>query len=1716
MTAESTSTDAEHGSSPASRGAAGAYKEGELGALYLLALLTGNRAPGLPDARVTSVRFQGVDQGFKLDDLIIKGIGASGDALLEIQSKRDIQFSPKDAVYKDVALQIASSTIGDVPAERHLFGIATQRTSRKISGAYQDVLGWARSAATHGEFFTRLAAKGVANDDMRLFVATTRAHFVAGGIADDDETIWQLLRRMRILEFDFEAVAPIARTYSIALARMALADDQVSRAEALWSRLVDLSIQTGTRGGEINTAALKANLAEADFKLAGEREYGPARARLAELAENTLSPIGTSVAGVTLPRLGAVAALDDAAETQRFIVIRGDTGVGKSWVLRHFAERVATHAPIIVLDREATPPGGWLYLANALGIPGSAEDFLTDLATSGGAYLFIDGIDMIDDAGRQRTISELLRAASAIPGFTVIATARRTGASDVIPWLDDRISTALGGMHTVEVGALSDEEVAILVKQAPKLRMLLDTSHPAAQLARNLYRLSRLLRDPSAASVRTEAELAHLWWISADGAPSAEVRAAQRILQTLATAALAGDSGIDLAEDSPARDHLLGAQSLREVRRDRLDFYHDVLRDWAIGNYLAEDPSRLAGFDLAGPVSPRVARGIEIAARLVLETGKDANAWLDLLAHLSPPSAHGSWRRQAILALVRSEVATDLLEKSSASLLAEGGALLTELSTTIVAVETQAAADIITLPDELKVNLPRSYRTDMTGSSVPVLQWVLVHAAEVPISAIGAVVELVEIQILFLKLLPSLAERTARLLLDWLCQLDLHDTPVTIPGMEGRVSWVSDARRQTIDKLRLMAMLLGSFAPDALKAYLTAITGEGDHYKMKDLRQFSTVIAPVAPAELAGMVQASLIEKNHGRYRRDRAFSFADSDYLPPSPAQPPFLDLLNAAPAEGLALIRGLVEEAIAFHTDGSEPGDDGIAVDFGEGQRFFPWTGTYGWSRGRGNEYAAASGLLALEAWSQKRLDDGDPVEAVLADILGPEGSAAAYLLIAIDVLLSHSTIACTPLAPFLASPQLLAEDRTRHIHDQMVSGRDMFGLKEEPKGPVSMADLRARPSRGYSLVDTLPSFLADEPVGNELRTALAAAVETLEPYGAYATLSDPELAGRYALNVLTRANWFERDDGNFEYRSPPDEAAHFAALEAKRNVSAQASGMEARISMAAEGGEYATADTARDAVAYAEGGLPDGSDTDVLQSRSTRLITTALLVARDGDDALLAENEAWVRQVIAITLEEKSDSVGGSHDTLRYNRPAIAILALIHLWARQGKTADRDALIALATRQDRASAPAVAAAVQRILEIEPRLFKAMMRAAFASMTSRWKSYEPEDEAPHAAFEAERAAGIDAAVAAELAWLNDGMEPDWPAWPHERPNPRRAGQMGVPGPVTPEEFDADDALATAIDASPVILHADHRAAAQWLAMIQSAPAGAIGWRQEIVSAYAEWTGQMNGLGYAADAEVSSAPDDWNMHYYALYAERLLDGDDAAFAADLPFVTDLPDMSFCRVAQTLQHAADALYFNDSGCAAARPVALREKLVARLMTLDRWQSARDPAEARIDMESGGIIAKMLFNTYAPITGTQCYLPPTLFDRVDTFLPVLRPMLSGGPTVFVARCTMNLLLVAPRSRHVGFLLDAVEVWFGRTSSPALWAVAGIGRKVVQWFEASVVEDPGLLAPAHSERARIDRVLGQLVAVGVAEAHDLERRVIAAAEAQVVVPVRRTPD
>ena len=181
-------------SSPAATGPAGSLFEGQVGAYYQLAMLVEADPRGLPGTVIDRVAFQRADEGRYLDDVIVH---AHNDncvtAVLEIQAKRTISFTPTDNVFKKVVGQIVKAASRDeFWTSRYELAIAIAKTSKKIDGAYPDVLTWARQIGGAETFFARIQRPGSANSDMRTFVETFRAHVASFGMVADNETIWQL------------------------------------------------------------------------------------------------------------------------------------------------------------------------------------------------------------------------------------------------------------------------------------------------------------------------------------------------------------------------------------------------------------------------------------------------------------------------------------------------------------------------------------------------------------------------------------------------------------------------------------------------------------------------------------------------------------------------------------------------------------------------------------------------------------------------------------------------------------------------------------------------------------------------------------------------------------------------------------------------------------------------------------------------------------------------------------------------------------------------------------------------------------------------------------------------------------------------------------------------------------------------------------------------------------------------------------------------------------------------------------------------------------------------------------------------------------------------------------------------------------------------------------------------------------------------------------
>ena len=237
------------GVSPASSGPAGPHFEAQVGASYLLALLTGGEPRGLPGMVIDQIELQRASEGRPLDDVIVHAHDGSGTtAVLEIQVKREIAFSPADEVFCDVVQQIAAAARRpDFWTSRYELAVATAKTSARISGPYQDVLTWARQLGSATTFIERINRAGSANDNMRTFVRTFRTRLHEAGAPHDDQTVWRLLRRFQILVHDFTAPGSADESRARDRAALALHPDDAAHAATLWTELVELALRVAGR-----------------------------------------------------------------------------------------------------------------------------------------------------------------------------------------------------------------------------------------------------------------------------------------------------------------------------------------------------------------------------------------------------------------------------------------------------------------------------------------------------------------------------------------------------------------------------------------------------------------------------------------------------------------------------------------------------------------------------------------------------------------------------------------------------------------------------------------------------------------------------------------------------------------------------------------------------------------------------------------------------------------------------------------------------------------------------------------------------------------------------------------------------------------------------------------------------------------------------------------------------------------------------------------------------------------------------------------------------------------------------------------------------------------------------------------------------------------------------------------------------------------------------
>ncbi|RMA61373.1 hypothetical protein C8C96_2401 [Acidovorax sp. 100] len=1699
------------GTSTLASGPAGTHFEAQVGASYLLAMLSGAPARGLPGATIDRVALQQANAGRPLDDVVIHAHdNVSGkSAVLEVQVKRSITFAAADPVFRKVVGQIVkASQRPDFLTQRYELAIATTKGSRKIDGAYQDVLTLARQIGDAATFTAQIDLAGVANDDMRAFVKTFTSHLRDEGSPDDNETVWLLLRRLQILTFDFTAPGSASHDLALERAIRVLHTDDGWRAGAFWVSLIELAIDVAKSGGDRTRETARQALAQLGYRFLGERRHATARAALAESSRLALADIRNRVGNVVLARQERIAATREALDRGRYVEIRGDAGVGKSGVLRQMAEAMRAESQIIVLSPGRCVPRGWTALRAQLGFDGTLRELLVELANDGGATIFVDNLDSFSTEERL-TVVDVVGEASVVPGVAVVATARREFGIDEPSWLPSDALARLGEFDTVMIGELSKVEIEQLKVTDPSLAFLLTDSHPARQVARNLFRLARLASQPASDPVpRTEVDMAEQWWTTADGSRDAGWRDRTRLLQAAAAQTLAGADFLDVTGQAAAPiDALVASGTLRDLGIDRVAFRHDVLREWAIAGTLHANSELVDRLQLDRPATALFARGIELAARMAIERATDGVRWHALVDRLSQAGVHRSWRRSALLALARSEAAEAILQRASPELLANGGALLRELIRTIMAVDVLPAATVFEAAGVDPALIPASINVPRGPAWLTLIVWLLGIEKSLPKEAIPEIVQLYTDFSVGTLGASSITPLTTRQIYLWLRVVEPIDS----------MSMRSGGLRSD---LREAFVMFAQATPELAAEYLKAV-GSSEHNQdiVRSILKMRGTLAQAAPAELANLTAQALISeprRHEHRFNQEReeAFTYLDHQFIPASPAQGPFLDLLTYSPKNGLALVHRLVAHAVSHRCRGVDPGTNGFDLALPGGARTFPWTQTYFWSR-NSNHYCVTSALMALEAWAHRRIEAGDAFEAVLKDVLGPQGSCAAYLLVAVDLIISHWPKSLDVAATFLGNPELLCIDHTRKVHDR-IEMPDFFGfgaLHSEPRGSVTAADLKRRPSRRTTLDELIGNFtfLASPDQIATLRTLLATSAARLGEPAASAHLGNPEFMVRYALNLSDAANWQEVDvtlkDGSSatarKYLSPTAEQTHLQAL---RDVAAERESdlaMRSALTLAVDDPTRLSPESRWAAVAWARRSattraaeVESDDDGGERRMQEEAVVTAAMIVMRDGDDALRAEHGEWARSQLDKTLAALDDGTGRQmRGGLRFNPTAIAYAGLIHTLRHLPTGEDVRSLLEVAATGNHAAAHGFGASATVLADVNNRLPRALLRCAFNASVVEDRVWDASQEEVDA-HKARRHERVLATVAAEMAWLEGkGSEPPWPKFPEEQARSRK--RLRLPGGhiATPEPPEAPLPSLTG--------HVNHQAAALWLHQVRPLSYDdACPWLRELVRAYMPWTALANGTSLDDGDEADHPPSEWNDTFFAAVA-RCVVGLSTSEATELAvkYIVTLPDRNFYDVLVDFLRSIDAVYFEGNNIPTQVAIDIRSALADHMLMTRGWERLSRSRDQSIEMHIGPAIAVLFFNDHIFGQGSKCYLLEKGVERVGPFLPVLGKLLRKGPSLFVALALLNLFEAAPRAEQLDVLVEAGGVWLeAYPDFRQLWIDHGVGHRWCLVMEAIRVHSPSSFSSNAPLRPAIDNLLASLVALGVPAATRLEEALL----------------
>lgn len=575
---------------------------------YLVWMLAGT-APLKGTGHIERIDCQVAADGWKgFDDLLITVNDGGNRHRHALSLKSNLQFT-KDAAPAPLVraawnlLLHRSSEV--MNPETDGFGLVCVPYPDPPKIAIQSLLLKARRQ-TPTQLAERLPIKGYASEPERSIHSSCACpEDIAKGLQEDEKLAGRILKRMSVVELDFENADSCSEATARFICSELTASGITKDASNLWNGLCQIAQRVRTAGGGITRTELIQEV-RTIVELRDFPDFARDWKKLSAWRDSELGAIPDRVAGTTaLNRDDVIAEIMSVLRLSRFVAVVGASGTGKSVVAKAVAQESGEGGNVLWLRGERVRPGYVEALASYHQLDHPLHEVLSNGKREGGLIVLDSSERLLDEAdfAEMCLLLNMLAMDEEGCGWRLLVTCREEAWERVHHGLGRAFGHSMA-WSPVRVDYPNFEMLSPVWDAFPALRTLAIRPH-LSQVMRNLKVLDLLAsataagQSPDAGSWVGESQMIAWYWQHVVRGGS---KGAQRDVLLRKLAVANADRGrfetleAELSADELAiigeSSHLLST----DADRGTVSFVHDLIADWAKLRVLMAHKQDLASY----------------------------------------------------------------------------------------------------------------------------------------------------------------------------------------------------------------------------------------------------------------------------------------------------------------------------------------------------------------------------------------------------------------------------------------------------------------------------------------------------------------------------------------------------------------------------------------------------------------------------------------------------------------------------------------------------------------------------------------------------------------------------------------------------------------------------------------------------------------------------------------------------------------------------------------------------------------------------------------------------------------------------------------------------------------------------------------------------------------------------------------------------------------